>query len=105
MNTDTLTSSEIIDLMIDLRIQFAELENKINALKPAFFDACSEYDTLRFTHERAIIFRKLTPGIWNYPDSILEQEKQIRQLKQEFQQTHDPLMGRDITWAIKLLAD
>jgi hypothetical protein len=42
MTTDTLTPTEVIEQMIDLHIQQAELEQQIQFLKPAFFDACTD---------------------------------------------------------------
>lgn len=105
INIDTLTSPQIIDLMVELRLQFVELEDKINTLKPAFFNACAEYDSLSINHEKALISRQLTSGQWNYPDYILEQEKQLKRLKQDFRQKHEPISGRAVYWTIKLLTD
>jgi hypothetical protein len=105
MDFNALHSSEIIDLMIDLRSQIADLERQVDVLKPAFFAACNEFDTLRFQHERAIISRRLTLGQWNYPSYILESERQLKRIKLEFQQTHEPVGGREVTWSVKLLTD
>jgi hypothetical protein len=105
MNTDVLNPSEVIDLMIDLRFQSAELEHQINTLKPAFFAACAQYNTIQVKHDRAAIFRKLTPGKWDYPHPILEQEQQLKNLKLDFQKTHEPISGREITWSVRLLTD
>ncbi|WP_346294462.1 hypothetical protein [Sphaerothrix gracilis] len=41
MNTDSPVSDSVIDQMIDLRLQLAQLEHKIDTLKPAFFHACA----------------------------------------------------------------
>jgi hypothetical protein len=113
MNTNVLNPSEVIDLMIDLRFQSAALKHKINTLKPAFFAAYTQYNTIQVKHDvrvsfaelHAAIFRKLTPGKWNYPHHILEQEQQLKNLKLEFQKTHEPISGRDITWSVRLLID
>jgi hypothetical protein len=103
MTIDTLTPPDVIELMIDLRIQQAELEQEINALKPAFFDACAQQNTDHIPNERALIFCKLTPGQWNYPEDIIEHEQQLKQLKQDFRENHEPAAGREISWALKLL--
>lgn len=103
MSTNTLSPSVVIDLMIDLRIQVAELERQIDALKPAFFAACAGYNSLQIRHERATIFRKLTPGQWNYSADILEQERQLKQFKQSFQKNHEPAAGREVFWSVRLL--
>lgn len=103
MTTETLTPSEIIELMIDLRIQQADLEAQIQALKPAFFDACAQQTTDRIQNERALIYCRLTPGQWNYPDDIVQHEQQLKQLKQDFRENHEPAVGREVSWALKLL--
>ncbi|NEQ30138.1 MAG: hypothetical protein F6K04_03920 [Leptolyngbya sp. SIO4C5] len=41
MNTDSPVSDSVIDQMIDLRLQLAQLEHKIDTLMPPFFHACS----------------------------------------------------------------
>lgn len=102
MNTTTSEPSEIIDQMIALRIQLGQLESQIEALRPAFFQACAAQEISQFQHEQALISRRLTPGKWDYPNDILEQERQLKQLKQQFQQTHEPVAGREIIWSIKL---
>jgi hypothetical protein len=103
MATDILNPSDIIEQMIDLRIQQADLEQQIQALRPAFFDACAQQTMDRLENERALIYRKLTPSKWNYPSHILAHEQQLKQLKQDFQESHEPAMGREIIWNIKLL--
>lgn len=101
--TGLLNPVEIIDAMIDLRIQLSELEQQIQSLQPAFFAACLALNTDKISLERAIITRKLTPGQWTYSPQIGEQEALLKQLKREFQQLHEPTSGRDVTWTIKLL--
>lgn len=102
METTILDPGNVIHQMITLRLQLAELEQQINSLKPAFFAACAAQDASQFKHEQAVISRRLTPGKWNYSGDILEQEQHLKQLKQRFQQTHEPVAGRDITWSIQL---
>jgi hypothetical protein len=105
MAKNIFTPSNTIEQMIDLRIQQAALEQEIQALKPAFFDACAQHDTNCLETERAIIYRKLTPSQWNYPSPILEHARQLKQLKQDFQKTHEPESGREVIWSVKLLAN
>jgi hypothetical protein len=105
MTTDIINPSDIIEQMIDLRIQQAALEQEIQALKPAFFNACAQHDTNCLETERAIIYRRLTPSQWNYSSHILEHERQLKQLKQDFQKTHEPESGREVIWSVKLLAN
>lgn len=100
---ELLNPTEIIDAMIDLRIQLAQLEQQIQSLQPAFFAACLALNTDKIALERAVISRKLTPGQWTYSPDIGEQEALLKQLKREFQQLHEPTSGRDVTWTIKLL--
>jgi hypothetical protein len=102
-STDLLNPTEIINNMIDLRIQLAELEQQIQDLQPAFFAACMALKTEKIELERAIISRRLTPAQWTYSPDILEQQDILKQLKRQFQQKHEPTSGRDITWVIKLL--
>lgn len=94
---------EIINAMIDLRVQLLELEQQTQALQPAFKAACLALNTDKIALERVIITRKLTPGQWTYSSDISEQEAMLKQLKREFQQLHEPISGRDVTWTIKLL--
>jgi hypothetical protein len=88
--TELLNPIEIIDAMIDLRIQLSELKQQIQSLQPAFFAACLALNTEKIALERAIITRKLTPGQWTYSPNIGEQEAFLKQLKREFQQLHEP---------------
>lgn len=105
MTTDIIEASEVIELMIDLRIQQAELEQQIQTLKPAFFDACAQQNTDRIQNERALIYYKITPGQWNYPEDILQREQQLKQLKQDFRENHEPTAGREASWTLKLLTE
>jgi len=100
---DLLNPLEVIETMIDLRIQVAQLEQQIKSLQPAFFAACAALNTEKITHDRALITRRLTPGQWAYAPDVLEQEALSRHLKQQFQQAHEPTVGREVIWAIKLL--
>ncbi len=95
--------SEIIDRMIELRYQLAELERQVQDLQPAFFAACAALNTDRIALERAVISRRLTPARWDYPPDIIEREDRLKALKHEFQESHEPSGGREITWAIRLL--
>ena len=102
--TPTLsTPSEVIDRMIELRVQLFELEQQIQALQPAFFATCLSLNTDKIQHDRALITRRLTPAQWAYSSEVLDQEVLLKQLKQLFQQNNEPTSGRDITWAIRLL--
>jgi hypothetical protein len=100
---EVFNPSEIVDRMIDLRCQLAKLERQIQDLQPAFFAACLALNTDTIALERAVISRRLTPGRWLYSPDIIEGEGLIKQLKREFQQTHEPSGGREVTWFIKLL--
>lgn len=102
-STALLSPSEIINAMIELRIQLAELEQQIQTLKPAFSDACLALNTDKIELERATITRKLTPGQWAYSEEILAQENWLKQLRTQFKQTHEPISGREVSWAIKLI--
>lgn len=102
MNTDSLSPDATINQMIELRRQLAQLERQIDDLKPAFFDACAAQEVAQFQHEHALISRRLTRGTWDYPDHILEQEEHLRQLRRQFQQTNEPIAGREIIWSIRL---
>ncbi|MGI0488622.1 hypothetical protein ACN4EK_24695 [Pantanalinema rosaneae CENA516] len=94
---------EIINTMIDLRAQLAELEQQVQALQPAFYAACAVLNTDKIEVERAIISRRLSPGKWNYSNDIVEQEELLTRLKKQFQQAHEPISGREVIWAVKLL--
>jgi hypothetical protein len=100
-----LTPNQAIERMIDLRIQQADLEQQIQALKSAFFEACNQQDTDHIENGRAFIFCKLTPGKWNYPTNIINHERKLKQLKKDFQDNHEPDTGREVFWVIKLLTD
>lgn len=46
-STDLLSPTEIINTMIDLKIQLAELQSQIKELQPAFFAACMALNAVR----------------------------------------------------------
>jgi len=102
MNTDSLSPNDAINQMIALRLQRAEIDHQIETLKPTFFEACAALDISQLRHEQALVLRKLTPGQWDYPSPILEQEQQLKQLKQQFRETHEPTTGRELSWSIRL---
>ena len=102
MNMKTADHNDIINQMVALRLQRAELNGQIETLQPAFLEACAALDISQLEHEQALIFRKLTRGQWDYPDHIQEQEQQLKQIKQQFRDTHEPTTGRELSWAIKL---
>jgi hypothetical protein len=103
LSSDLSTPFEVINTMIDLRVQMAELEQQIQVLQPAFYAACLALNTDKIELERAIVSRRLSPGKWDYSDHIVEQEELLSHLKKQFQQTHEPISGRGITWAVRLL--
>ena len=49
---DFLNPLEIIDAMIELKIQLQELERQIQALQPAFFAACLALNTEKIERSR-----------------------------------------------------
>ena len=102
MSMDTLSPDDAINQMVALRLQRAELDAQIETLKPTFLKACAALNISQLTHEQALIFRKLTPGQWDYPSHIVEGEQQLKQLKQLFRDTHEPTAGREISWFIRL---
>lgn len=102
MTTEITTPDNVIDQMVALRIQQAKLNEQINTLKPQFFEACATQEKARFEHEQAVISRRLTPGKWDYPEQVVKQEDQLKKLKQQFQETHEPTAGREVIWSIKL---
>lgn len=113
MNTASSSPNDIIDQMIELRMQFVEIERQINALKPAFYAACAaqEAEGTEFRRDciskdgspyRAVIYRRLSAGQWEYPDTIVEQEQRLKHLKKQFQAVHEPTSGREITWTVRL---
>lgn len=102
MAPEITSPDDVIDQMVTLRIQQAKLNNQINILKPQFFEACAAQEAAKFEHEQAVISRRLTPGKWDYPDQVAEQEEQLKKLKRQFQETHEPTAGREVIWSIKL---
>ncbi len=46
MNITTAEPSNVIDQMVALQIQLAQLEALIEALKPAFFDVCTTQEAV-----------------------------------------------------------
>ncbi len=82
-------SHQIIEQMLVLRSQLAALSQQIHDLEPAFFQACAALQTEKITLSNAIISRRLTPGRWCYPPDIITLEGELKNLKQQFQQTHD----------------
>jgi len=94
---------DIINTMIELRVQLAELEQQVQTLQPAFYAACAALELDKIATDRATISRKLTPGKWAYPAEIMQQEDLLKQLKSQFQQENAPMGGREVIWAIKLL--
>jgi len=103
IDLDLLNPLEVIEMMIDLRIQLAQLEHQIKTLQPAFFAACFALNQAKIERHRAIVSRRLTPAQWTYATEVLEQEILLKQLRKQFQQDHEPTSGREITWMIKLL--
>ena len=62
--------SDVIDQMVELRLQRAQIDQQIEALKPTFHQACAALDASQLRHENVLISRKLTPGRWQYSDAI-----------------------------------
>ena len=100
---DFLDPLEVIDAMLDLRAQLAELEQQVKTLQPAFYAACIALKLEKIATERATISRRITPGKWAYSDDIVDQEESLKQLKHQFQQSHEPIGGREVYWVIKFL--
>jgi hypothetical protein len=98
-----LNPFDVIDRMIELRIQLQAVENQIASLQPTFFAACLSLNAEKIERSRAVITRRLTPGQWTYSIVILEQDSLLKQLKKQFHQNHEPSGGRELTWMMKLL--
>jgi chaperonin cofactor prefoldin len=97
-----LSSAKIIDQMIALHTQKKTLEQQIADLEPAFFEACNQQDNDQIDGEQALIYRKITPGRWVYPDNITKLQERLKKLKQQFQDTHEPNHGREVSWVVKI---
>lgn len=102
-SNNLLNPTEVINNMVELRVQLAQLEQQIQDLQPAFKAACATFNTKKIELDRAIITQKLTPAQWSYSKEILQQQNLIKELKRQFKLDHEPISGRDITWVIKLL--
>ena len=102
MTTAITNPDDIINQMVSLRLQQAKLNHQIDTLKPLFFEACATQEASRFEHEQAVISRRLTPGKWDYPNHLVEQEEELKKTKRQFQATHEPTAGREVIWVVKL---
>lgn len=100
---DLLNPTDIIEHMIDLRLQLAQLEQQVKELQPAFFAACLTFNRESIELKQATIKRRLTPGKWSYDPEITGQEHLLKALKRQFQNDHDPVSGRELIWIVKLL--
>ncbi|MEP0920124.1 hypothetical protein NC981_25350 [Leptolyngbya sp. DQ-M1] len=103
INLDLFNPIDVIEAMIDLRIQLEQIEIQIDALKLAFYGAYTTLNAEKIERDRALIIRRLTPGQWTYSPEVLEQELLFKQLKQQFHKAHEPTSGREVIWAVKLL--
>lgn len=103
ISNNLLNPTEVINNMVELRVQLAQLEQQIQDLQPAFKAACATFNTKKIELDRAVITQKLTPAQWAYSNEILQQQNLIKELKRQFKLDHEPIAGRDITWVIKLL--
>lgn len=72
MNTERLSPHDVINQMVALRRQRAELNLQIETLQPSFIQACAALEISQLKHEQALIFPKLTPGQWDYSEHIQE---------------------------------
>ncbi len=88
-----LLHQSVIEQMIQLRTQLAQLSQQIQELEPSFYQACDTLNTEKITFPQAIISRRLTPGQWLYSPDILTLEQELKRLKQQFRQTHEPSSG------------
>jgi hypothetical protein len=98
-----LTATDTIDEFVTLRLQLTELQKRVDALQPAFYAACASFGIDKIQAQQAWITRKLTPGKWEYSPSILSQEDALKKTKLQFQKDHEPIAGREVIWAVKLL--
>lgn len=95
IDLDLLNPIEVIEAMIDLRIQLEQIETQIDALKLAFYSACATLNAEKIERDRALIIRRLTSGQWTYSPEVLEQKLLFKQLKQRFHKAHEPTSGRE----------
>lgn len=98
------SSGDPIAQMIQLRLQLAELERQIDALKPDFYAACAAAarDGKQFERDGVVFSRRLSPGKWDYSDDIRQQEDLLKRLRRDFQRSHEPVSGREIIWTLKM---
>ena len=99
------TPEQIIDRMIALRIEQNKITQDINALQTQFVEACKAQNTDQIQHDKALIYKRLTPGKWIYSPDIIAIEQELKAKRKEFQQQHEPNAGREETWVIRLLLD
>jgi hypothetical protein len=103
MKKNAVTPSQIIEKMIDLHLQQDEIEQQMKVLKPAFHEACHQLSNDQIDTDRASIHFRITPGKWDYPIDIINQDRHLRLLKKHFRDTHEPISGREEYWLIKLV--
>jgi len=62
INLHLLDPIDVIELTINLRIQFGQIEQQLKDFKPTFYAACPTLSTAKIERDRAIVTRKLTPA-------------------------------------------
>ena len=102
MTTEPFDANEIIQQMIQLHIQRKHIHEQIEALNPLFYNACETQNSDRFRLAQATIFRNVSKGSWTYPSYIVEAEERYKQLKKDFEETHEPPSGRNNGWKLRL---
>ncbi len=80
-SSELFSPIDIIDAMIELKIQLQNIDDQIQALQPTFFAACLSLNTEKIERTRAVITRRLTPGQWTYSIDIVEHESLLKHLK------------------------
>ena len=78
--------NDVIDQMVELRLQRAQLDQRIEALKPAFHQACTALDRLSVQTSKCTHFSQADAWAMSRILTLFKKEKQLKRLKRQFQE-------------------
>jgi hypothetical protein len=97
---ETLDVMPIIEHYVRLRKMEKRLQKKIEVAYDKFAAAATAIEADGMEVAKAKIQLSRTPFQWSYSPKIVKAEKVLKELKANFQETHDPSGGGEPVWKV-----
>ena len=99
--SDSLDVMPIIKRYVAMKRAEKRLQDKIKAAYEGFAKAATALEADGMKVGKAVIELGSTARVWEYSPKIVKAEKELKEAKKKFQETHEPIGGGEPQWKVK----